>query len=275
MLEEEQIVLIVYSTVILLFFIVFGILFFIAFQRRKNKLLLSNLKKEQEFKAALQNSKLEIQEQTLKNVSWELHDNIGQLLSTAIIHINMLNTNRDQKIAGSVEDIKKLVADSLQEIRSLSKTLNHEVITNIGLKKSVRNELSRFEKLNFLKTQLTVMGEEKLLNPKDEIIIYRIIQEFFSNSVKHAKASNLKVLLNYDSEKLQVVIKDDGIGYDMRTVQANSGLLNMQSRAALIDASMKLVSEIDKGVSLSLEYPFTKNLDKEQPSKKIHQNSSF
>lgn len=256
MLQKEQILLIVYFTVIILFFISFGIIFFVAFQRRKNKLLLEKLKAQQRFDEELQNSKIEIQEQTLKNVSWELHDNIGQLLSTAVMQINILSTSIDPKTSESLQDIRAIVGDSLQEIRSLSKTLNHEVIENIGLEKSINVELARFEKLNFLKTKLEVTGETVYINPKDEIIIYRIIQEFFSNTIKHAEASNLFVNLDYKDQHLNIMIKDDGLGYDMNSVQANSGLLNMKSRAALVSATLDVETAPGKGVLLKLQYPF-------------------
>ncbi len=255
MLEKEQILLIVYFTVIILFFTVFGIIFFIAFQRRKNKLLLDKLKAEQRFEDEIFKSRIEIQEQALKNVSWELHDNIGQLLSTAVMQINIMSTNIDAKASESLLDVRKLVGDSLQEIRNLSKTLNHEVIQNVGLEKSIRVELKRFEKLNFLTTKFEVKGEEVHIDPKDEIILYRIVQEFFSNSIKHAEASNMYVELSYTPEQLKITIQDDGVGFDMKSVQANSGLLNMKSRATLVKATFDLETAPEKGVLLILSYP--------------------
>ena len=258
MLEKEQILLIVYFIVVILFFAIFGIVFFVAFQRRKNKLLLDKFRTEQRFEEELQNSKLEIQEQTLKNVSWELHDNIGQLLSAAVMQINMLSMNLDEKGKEGIQDVRSLVGDSLQEIRSLSKTLNHEVIENIGLEKSIKTELARFERLKFLTTDLSVEGEEVYINPKDEIILYRIVQEFFSNTIKHAEAANLQVKLKYTKDNLTITLQDDGIGYDMKSVQANSGLLNMKSRAELVQADLDCTSVPNKGVLLILRYPFKK-----------------
>ncbi len=255
MLEKEQILLIVYFTVIILFFIVFGIVFFVAFQRRKNKLLFDKFKAEQRFEDEIFKSRLEIQEQALKNVSWELHDNIGQLLSTAVMQINIMSTGIETKSAESLQDVRKLVGDSLQEIRNLSKTLNNEVIHNIGLEKSIRVELDRFEKLRFLKTKLSVIGEEIDIDPKDEIILYRIIQEFFSNTIKYAEASNLEVELKYTSNSLDIKIQEDGVGFDMKTVQENSGLLNMKSRAAMVKAGYDYKTAPGKGVVLTISYP--------------------
>ncbi len=259
MLPKEQILLIVYFILIILFFVSFSIIFFIAFQRRKNKLLLDKLKAEQRFEDEIFKSRIEIQEQALKNVSWELHDNIGQLLSTAMMQINIMQTTIDDKTSESLNDVRKLVGDSLQEIRSLSKTLNNEVIQNVGLEQSIRVELKRFEKLNFLTPSLTVKGEEQYIDPKEEIILYRIIQEFFSNTIKHAEASHLDVELLYTPKRLDIHIQDDGVGYDMKTVQANSGLLNMKSRASLVNADLEYISSPGKGVLLKLSYPIHKN----------------
>ncbi len=255
MLAKEQILLIIYFTVIILFFIIFGIVFFIAFQRRKNKLLLDKFKAEQRFEDEIFKSRIEIQEQALKNVSWELHDNIGQLLSTAVMQINIMGTNIDDKTSESLQDIRKLVGDSLQEIRNLSKTLNNEVIHNVGLEKSIQVELDRFEKLRFLKTEFVITGEEVYIDAKDEIIIYRIIQEFFSNTIKHAEASSLVVTLAYQDDTLDIELKDDGVGFDMKSVQSNSGLLNMKSRASLVKAELEYSSSPGNGVLLTMSYP--------------------
>ncbi|MEW7277059.1 histidine kinase [Aquimarina sp. 2201CG1-2-11] len=217
--------------------------------------MLDKLKAEQRYEDEIFKSKIEIQEQTLKNVSWELHDNIGQLLSTAVMQINIMGTSLGDKASDSLQDVRGLVGDSLQEIRNLSKTLNHEVIQNIGLQESIKVELKRFEKLNFLTPSLTVQGDEVFIDPKDEIILYRIIQEFFSNTIKHAEASKLDVMLNYSSNTLDIVLEDDGVGYDMKSVQANSGLINMQSRASLVNATLDCVSSLGKGVKLTLSYP--------------------
>ncbi|GAA3512004.1 hypothetical protein GCM10022393_27160 [Aquimarina addita] len=234
-------------------------MFFIAFQKRKNKLLLKSFKDQQRFEDALFKSKIEIQEQTLKNVSWELHDNIGQLLSTAVMQINMLNTNLDPELANSIQDVRSLVGDSLQEIRNLSKTLNNEVIQNIGLKESIQVELTRFEKLNFLKTKFSVTGDKTDLHPKDEIIVYRIIQEFFSNTIKYSQASSLEIKIEYQIKNLIISIKDDGIGFSKKNAKAGSGLLNMASRSDLINAKFEYETAPGEGVSLRLTYPFKSN----------------
>ena len=255
MLEKEQILLIIYFTVIILFFLVFGIIFFISFQKRKNKLLLDKLQAEKQFEETLQTSKIEIQEQTLKNVSWELHDNIGQLLSTAMLQINMASGQEGAIAKSDLNEVKNLLQSSMKEVRSLSHTLNHEVLSNIGLEEALKAELARFERLNFLETDFTLKGDSVLLNPKDEVIIFRIIQEFFSNTIKYSEADRLDVFMYYDDENVTITIQDNGIGFDMNEVSSGAGLLNMKSRAKLLNAIFKFTSQPHQGTTLQLVYP--------------------
>ena len=80
-ITQETIVLIVYTIVVIFGLLLFVIWFFIAFQKRKNKLLVEQIEAEKRYERELATSQLEIQEQTFKNIAWELHDNVGQLLS--------------------------------------------------------------------------------------------------------------------------------------------------------------------------------------------------
>lgn len=255
MLAKEELLLIVYFIVVILFLTSLAIIFFITFQKRKNKLLKEKFEAETRFENELAQSKIEIQEQTLKNVSWELHDNIGQLLSVANMQLNILTATVDAETKQSVKDIKEVVSNSLQEVRSLSKSLNSEVISYTGIEASINNELARFERLNNIKTEILTKGDSFDIIEKDSIILFRIIQEFFSNIIKHSHANKISVLIEYLSEELHIEIKDNGHGFNQEEVTKSSGLLNMESRAALIKAEFYLHSVPREGTSLTLNYP--------------------
>lgn len=255
MLAKEELLLIVYFIVVILLLTTFGIIFFITFQRRKNKLLFEKLETEKRFEEELIQTRLEIQEQTLKNVSWELHDNIGQLLSVANMQLNILNRTMEHPMKQSLIEIKEVVANSLQEVRSLSKSLNNEVVDYSGLEASVKNELERFKRLNILQTSFSSEGESFSIPPKDAIILFRILQEFFSNVIKHSRADTLDLQFKYRVEALYIEVRDNGIGFNPETVDKNSGLLNMTSRAELIKADFHLNSSETSGTSLYLRYP--------------------
>lgn len=256
MLAKEELLLIVYFIVVILLLTTFGIVFFITFQKRKNKLLLEKYEAEKRFEEEITQVKLEIQEQTLKNVGWELHDNIGQLLSVANMQLNMLSRTVDEPARTSVTEIKEVVANSLQEVRSLSKSLNSEMINYEGLQASVINEITRFNRLNLIKSEFKTVGDCVKISQKDEIILFRILQEFFSNVIKHSKADELKIDFTFTAEELKIEVSDNGIGFDTLEVEKSSGLLNMKSRAELINTDFYLNSSTDLGTSLYLRYPF-------------------
>ncbi|MFD0861714.1 sensor histidine kinase [Sungkyunkwania multivorans] len=260
-LNQELTTLVIAVTAILFLMVAFVITFFSIFQKRKTKLLIEKAEEKIRFDHELAQSQNEIQEQTFQNISWELHDNIGQLLSVARMQLNMLNSEAPEELKVRIKETGEVVGKSLAELRALSKALNTDFIKNIGLTRALDTELQRYNKLNFLTATFEVHGEEIHIDRKDEIIIFRILQEFFSNVIKHSKASELKVTLNYNNQELYIRAEDNGVGFDIENVEKGSGLLNMQSRASLINADITIDAKINRGVCLILRYPLTNSDD--------------
>lgn len=256
-MEDQEIqVLIAATSMVLLILLITVIILFVFFQKRKLKFILEKKEAEKRYMEEIAKSQIEIQEQALQNMSWELHDNIGQLLSVARMHINILGTQLTEDNKEKLDDISEIVGKSLQEIRLLSKTMNTEIIQNMGLVKSIEVELDRFNKLNFLVASLRIFGEERSLDIKEEIILFRILQEFFSNAIKHSKAKNLEVTLNFEADRLIIMAQDDGVGFEEEKIEKGSGLINMKSRAAIINTEFTMKSAKNNGVSLTLSYPY-------------------
>ncbi|GAL73155.1 two-component sensor histidine kinase [Jejuia pallidilutea] len=119
------------------------IIFFIVFQKRKNKLLLEKIEQQRAFEKEMILVQTEAQEQTLKNIGWELHDNVGQLLSFASMQLSILKMQVADDVKDKFRDTTEALSNGLKEVRALSKTLNNDVILNIGFEKSITNELDR------------------------------------------------------------------------------------------------------------------------------------
>ncbi|PNW28947.1 sensor histidine kinase [Formosa algae] len=236
------------------------IVFFIVFQKRKNKLLLDKIEQRQAFEEELAKTQIEIQEQTLKNIGQDLHDNVGQLLSVANMQLSMLARQVSSDLQDTFTESKDLVKESLQELRSLSKSLNSDVIVYRGLQESVNSEIERFNKLGLINAELNITGDENLFQKgKDSIILFRILQEFFSNTIKYSEASLLEVHINYTPDFVIITAEDDGVGFDDAQIERGSGLINMKSRAELIDANFKITSQLKEGVKLEIEYYYRTN----------------
>ncbi|GAA3627546.1 sensor histidine kinase [Flavivirga jejuensis] len=248
--------LLIYMITVLVIVTSLVVIFFMVFQKRKNKLLLDKIKQKQAFEEEIAQAQTEIQEQTLKNIGWELHDNVGQLLSFASMQLSILKMQVADDVKEKFKDTSDALKNSLSEVRALSKTLNNEVVLNIGFEKSITNELDRLKKMKFTSAELKTVGEKiDFTDRKHEIIIFRILQEFLSNSVKYSEAENLTITIEYQVENLKITATDDGKGFDINDIEKGSGLINMKSRASLIHAELDLLSKPNEGVQLIINYP--------------------
>tara|TARA_R110001592_G_scaffold120586_1_gene325125 strand:- start:644 stop:1393 length:750 start_codon:yes stop_codon:yes gene_type:complete len=247
MVEKSSEVVIIITTIIVLLMTFGIILLFSIFQRRKNDLLKDQEKEREQFEKEITETQIEIREETLRNISWELHDNIGQLLTLAKIQLQSATEE-------NIKEVSETITRGLTEVRSLSKLINPEAINNIELKEAVQLEIDRFNRLNFLDSSLAVLGDEKKIDKKHRIIIFRILQEFFSNTIKHSKASTLKVILDFKGDTLNVIAKDNGIGFSSDAKKDGIGLINIKKRGQLIGAEINFESEKNKGTSLEIHY---------------------
>jgi len=220
-------------------------------------MLITQFEQKEEFEAELIKTQQEIQDQTLKHVGRELHDNVGQLLSLATMQMNALSKVASDDIQSKVSNASEAIKESLTEVRSLSKSLNSDVIFNLGFFATIENEIQRLNKSQLIEASLSTKGDlVKFENNKDETILFRILQEFFSNSLKYAEAETFKVHLDYQKGQLIITAKDDGKGFDIDAIQQGSGLTNMKKRAELINATYNLESSIGRGTTLTLIYPY-------------------
>ncbi len=243
----EALILAIIGIVSLCVIIIF---LFIIFQKKKNVLLLKQAEDKKQFEKEISESQVEIREQILRNISWELHDNIGQLLTLAKIQL--------QSVAEKPENITEIndnLTNILTEVRSLSKVINPDYITNINLGQAIQLEIDRFNRLNYIKSTLDIEGDHFEIDSKAEIVIFRILQEFFSNTVKHSKATELRVHLSYLDNKVSILAEDNGKGFDMSQIAQNGiGLNNMKKRGVLINAEINIESKINEGTKLSINY---------------------
>ncbi len=220
--------------------------------KNNNEALQKKQKEFQRIQDALVQSQSEIKEQTLKNISWELHDNIGQLLTLAKIQIQNIDLQKDNE---NLSEAIKSIAVALDEVRALSRSINSENLEHFSLIDNIQSEINRFNRLRFIKGDLLIIGEPFSINCKDEIILFRILQEFFTNTIKHSRALSLYTELKFRGDILVITSYDNGIGFNPLNVKQGLGLQNMKNRAELIGANLTITSNFDEGVHLRILYP--------------------
>lgn len=254
-IQETTEILVVGTTIVVLLLVLTLVFLFIFIQKKKKSHIEEKRKFKEKYDKELARSRNEIREKALENISWEIHDNVGQLLSVAKLQLNRLELGVQEKDKEPINEVAGLISKSLQDLRALSKSLNPVSIKKIGLLKALQLELDRYNRLNFIKATLKVVNEPFRLKKDSETILFRILQEFINNTIKHAKASELNVLMVYAENDLEIIIDDNGIGFNTDDDKNLNGigLLNMKGRAELINAEFNITSEINKGTSLFIK----------------------
>ena len=211
--------------------LVIGFFMFIKKYQIRNLLHLQERQALQaKFQQELLQTQLEIQEQTLKNVSQEIHDNIGQTLSLAKLHLNTINPQDAHQANEKIGNTQELVSKAIKDLRTLSKTLHTDSISATGLKKAIELELELIDRAKVFQTELKVSGKPTRLDPQKELILFRIVQEAINNIIKHSKATSMEVQMDFRESALKLSVADNGCGFNKaynNHPDAGSGLRNM------------------------------------------------
>lgn len=245
-------------------FILFFLIFFLFYRnviRKRNEMFLNEEKIKVNFRQTLLQSQLEIQEQTLKNISQEIHDNVGQVLSLAKLNLNTIDISKTEELQKKIESALIQVSKAINDLRDLSKSFNTDNISAIGLVRAVEYELDMIKKTGVHKTSFNVEGKIKKLEPQTELILFRIVQETLHNIIKHAEASSIWISARYTENDLGLEIKDNGKGFHPtaegdQDTDSGLGIRNMNNRARLIGAKFNLNSIKNEGTSVTIVLPF-------------------
>lgn len=250
--SNQIIFTIVLGTAIILFFGCCIIFFIFAYKRRHQRHLHEKQKMQLQYQQEMLKAQLEIQEQTFKTISQEIHDNIGQMLSLAKLNLNTTDFSKQEVAMRKVGDAKELVGKAIQDLRDISRTLNTDVISSVGLINAIETELNLLQKASGVEVESNTSGRPVRLEPQQELILFRIVQEALHNIIKHAGATKVAVNAGYVNNNLRLKITDNGQGFDMAAKASGSGLRNMQNRSKLIGATCVMESAVGKGTSIEL-----------------------
>ncbi|WP_130734596.1 sensor histidine kinase [Flavobacterium sp. J27] len=261
--EEIQLLVISLSIVFFTLLVILFVLFFF-FQKKKTQFLIDKMESEIHFQSELIKTRVEIKDQTLTEISKELHDNIGQIISVAIMQLNMYAQKEETVSKAELLEVKTVMAKSLDEIRILSRIINKDNLINTNFIESIENDFKRIEKLKNIDCKLNINCEFPKINIEHELILYRIFQESIHNSLKHSSSKKIEMNINCNEDLLTINLKDFGIGFDSNQNHKGLGLNNIKFRAKLIGANLTLNSN-ENGTEIFLQYNLNKqNEDKEK-----------
>jgi len=250
--KKDIIVAILVGLVFIFLFCSLMIMVVVNFVRRKRKILLEKQEQEAAFQEQLLQSQIEMQEHTLKNISQEIHDNVGQVLSLAKMNVSILSLKDPSN--EKLTDIKELVGKAIVDLRSLTTGYHGEGLLEAGLIHAVKREVVQLEKTELFKVNFTTWVNEIELEKNKSIFLYRMIQEILNNILKHSEAKNINISIFREKENIHIKITDDGKGFDKTDTgfKAGMGLNNLNKRAAMMGATLTIDSKLNEGTSVEL-----------------------
>lgn len=236
---------------------IFIILLSILYSRKQTRNRKEKERIQLQFAQTLLQSQLEIKEQTLRHISHELHDNLGQVASLIKINLTTLQLDDPVKATEKIEDTKDLTRQLIADLKSLSVSLGADRITQAGLARALETEVERLNKTGQFTAKLTREGNIPAMDNDKAVILYRMTQEILNNMVKHSGARQIGVLLKASGNLFTLAFNDDGVGFNIeeKTNSEGAGLNNLRNRARLINAQLTLRSAPGNGTHVTIELP--------------------
>jgi two-component system, NarL family, sensor kinase len=253
--KEEIFITVIAGTITFLILAIFIIVFVLLHKKRQRKNKMEKAQLRSRFDQELLRTQLEIQEQTLRNISQEIHDNIGQMLSLAKLNLALAEENGDARISNS----HQLVSKAIQDLRDLSKSLHTDYIAEMGLQRAIEREVEMISKTGIIVAKLEVKGQPRRLDSQKELILFRIVQESVTNVIKHAAASAITITVDYSLPYFLLNVHDNGKGIeavDNKDPHPDGiGVRSMQHRAQLIGGIFELHSVPGNGTTITIQLP--------------------
>jgi two-component system, NarL family, sensor kinase len=253
---SEVVLILVGSTLITLILATLIVIALFIAQKRKFRHRKELVDLKHNYDQEVLRTQLETQTQTFETISQELHDNVGNLISMAMVQ---MKAGVDGTSGKARNDSLQLLDEAMDILRDISRSINPENIQRRGLEQSIRNELDRMRRSRLYTAEYVREGVEFAMDPQLQIILFRIVQEALNNVIKHSGGKKITVSVCFNDPHISVAIQDNGRGFVFQDGTGDflnhSGITNMRKRAALIGAELSITSELEKGTHVKVDYP--------------------
>lgn len=228
--------------------------------RKKNRAEVEKKINQQKFRSVLI---LEGQEEERKRIAMDIHDGIGQMLTSLKFQIESLETGVGEKNDRKVAEIRQGIKDVIKEVRKVTFNLKPTVLGDYGLQAALNVFIQEIGKLTDIVLDFRTEGSMTYRLPqKVENNIFRIVQEAINNAIKYSKAEKIDVLLQQNENDLIITVSDGGEGFDEKIVESRDvnidsgrGFFNMYERTEYINGSLEIKSAPGAGTTVRLSVP--------------------
>jgi signal transduction histidine kinase len=232
-------------------------------ERKKAELALQESERELRF---LARQLLSAEENERKRIARELHESIGQDLSGIKLSVeNTLETLRNYSgefDLKSLEAIIPMAEKTIEDVRRIVKDLRPSVLDVLGILPTISSVIEGFQKTHSdIRIEKEIAVEENEIEVSLKAVIFRILQEALSNIAKHSRADHVQLRLKKSADRLEFVVKDNGVGFDVSQTflsefsERGVGLASMRERTELAKGQFAIESTTGKGTILTAAWP--------------------
>ncbi len=258
---QETVVQFIASIIIALVLISFIVVIFQLYRRKKQV----QEKELEAMKTAFENellqTRIEIQEDVLKNVSMEIHDNIGQIMLLANVNISILQSfDLPPQAPSLIQETKLLISKAIEDISQLARSMHSDRITDMGVFEAITYELQLLDQKGLYQVRIDngLSKEAKPLRKETQLVVFRMFQEVIKNIIKHAEATKIDYRVRQINKGFEMEIKDNGRGFVQgQTVMVSNGvgMRSLNTRVALFKGNLSINSILQEGTCVTIYIP--------------------
>lgn len=229
------------------------------------------LSRSQEELRALSLHIQDVREEERLNISREVHDNLGGMLTAIKLEVARMNnhlTAQDNKAADIAKGIEDLVDKCIAAASNISRVLRPSVLDCFGIVAAIEMEIDEFQKRTGIQCEFSEMDEGEKLDPELDIALFRIFQETLTNITKHAHASHIKVDIHNQAQKIALTVSDNGRGLHEadKHKPLSFGLRGIKERVMHLGGELDITSSPGKGTSVAVSIPRHTKIQVESPA---------
>ena len=207
------------------------------------------------------------EEEERKRISRELHDGLGQLLTSMNLHVqsclngcsdNSQETELPADYRESLEAVSSMVKQAMAEVRTICSAIRPAILDDLGVLAAISWQCRQISRICCTADVVTDFDIDESSIPEEcKSVIYRIVQESLNNAVKYAKAKSISVSLLQSRDAIHLLVIDDGIGFDPSEIQGKlgMGLVGMRERAESVQGKIRIDTGLNQGVQIRASFP--------------------
>ena len=242
-----------FISIVLLLFIAGIILFIFQYRKRRVEQEQEKLKTAELHQLDLMYTQVKSQQEAMQYIGEEIHDNVGQKLTLASLYAKRLSCGGPaSEMIEQSGVIGRIIDESLAELRQLSKTLSNPQLTSADIIALLKEEARQINAIAGCRLEITSNETVIPVTLSKKNILFRLLQEFIQNSLKHSGCRLISIRFEKQGDALFINASDNGKGFDIHLSYGGIGLQHMKKRAAQLQSNYTIASEPGKGTSLSL-----------------------